>query len=71
MSEIILKPSLNDESINYSCRAKHEALQGKPALFSTVQLSVLCKISSAHFPVLFFEGCFYFSSYLHYLALVF
>lgn len=41
-SEIHLQPSVEDDGVNYTCEAKHEALTGK-RMRATVQLSVLCK----------------------------
>lgn len=42
-SEIHLQPSVEDDAINYTCEAVHEALPPWKRLRATVQLSVLCK----------------------------
>lgn len=41
-SEIHLQPSVEDDGVNYTCEAEHEALIGK-RMRATIQLSVLCK----------------------------
>lgn len=42
-SEIHLQPSVEDDTVNYTCEALHEALPPWRRLRATVQLSVLCK----------------------------
>ena len=41
-SEIHLQPSVEDDGVNYTCEAEHEALTEK-RMRATIQLSVLCK----------------------------
>lgn len=42
-SRIRLTPTAEDDYINYTCEAQHEALPLDMALKVTVQLSVMCK----------------------------
>lgn len=42
-SRLRLSPSAEDDYMEYSCQAKHKALQPDMPMRATVQLSVLCK----------------------------
>lgn len=42
-SEIHLQPSVDDDSVNYTCEAVHDALPPRKHLRASVQLSVLCE----------------------------
>ena len=43
ISEIHLHPSLDDDALNYTCEAIHDALPPWKHLKASLQLSVLCK----------------------------
>jgi nephron len=42
-STLRIKPSAEDDYVEYSCQAKHKALQPDMPMRASVQLSVLCK----------------------------
>lgn len=44
-SRLQLSPTPEEDYVEYSCQAKHKALQPDMPMKATVQLSVLCKYS--------------------------
>lgn len=44
ISKLRLTPNANDDYTEYTCQARHKALQPDMPMRATVQLSVLCKL---------------------------
>lgn len=64
-SRLHLKPTSDDDYKEYSCQAKHKALQPDMPMKATVQLSVLCKSIIIKFNLSFSLCiCFFFISFL-------
>lgn len=47
-SKLHIKPTTNDDYMEYSCQAKHKALQPDSPMKATIQVSVLCELFNTY-----------------------